>query len=416
MALAACGGGSSDVEDITAPVDDTGEEHDDGHGHIETAGRLVVLEQDSAQVHVVELDDGSVLTSFAADNAPSAIYASPEGRYALLFQRTQNQVQFIDGGIWLEQHGDHTHDYQEAPALLNLRLSGVRPTHYSAHDGLGAVFFDGDASSAANASFTLLSDASIGSGQAALASQALRTPMHGAAEPRGDWVISSWRAADGNAPTQVELYHLHGDHFHDEGVLDVACPGLHGSHSNSSYTVFGCEDGVLVVHQAGESLTASKIGHGQRISTIIGNEHLATFVGLGSGGAVFEIDPAAASITAINWAEGRTHRAHALDAEGENLLLLDEQGDLHILATADWSKRAEIDAAIADMPAAAPYPAFAASGAQDKVWLSDPQGQKLHLIHMADAELEGSIPLNFKPTGVVWLGMAAHEHEDEHEH
>lgn len=421
LALAACGGSSSDLQqpEPSNPPEDHEEDHD--HDHIDTAGRLAVLEPGSAQVHVVELDEGKVLQSHTLDHEASAIYASPGQRYAVLFQRTQNQVQFVDGGIWLEDHGDHVHDYKEAPRLLDARLAGVLPTHYETHDDLAAVFFDGNAGTGDKAAIALLSDASIGSGQAglALASQELDTPMHGTAEPRGDYLLTTWRAADasGTLPSQVELYHRHGDHYHFEQRFEQQCPGLHGSYSNAGYTVFGCTDGVLVVRQDGDTFTAGKIanpaglGEGVRIGTITGNGHYDKFVGIASPGHLFEIDPAAGSITRINWAEGRTRRAHALDAEGENLLVLDDTGSLHILDVAGWNKRAEITGAIGNMPQAAPFPAIAVSGAEGKAWLSDPLGQRLHAIDLGDARVEGGIALNFSPGGLVWLGMPEHDHD-----
>ena len=412
-ALAACGGGGSDVEDV---VDGGG--GGDDHAHIETAGRLVVLEPGSPQVHVVDLDAGSVLQTYAADNAPSAVYASPDKRYAVLFQATQGLVQFVDGGIYQEPHGDHMDDRKEPPRLLATRLAGVRPSHYESHDGRAAVFFDGSADTGDKAQVALLSDESIGTPGITLATQQLGSPMHGTAEPRGDWLLASWKTpeAEGTSPTHVELYALHGDHYHQEKRFEQECPGLHGSYSNADYIAFGCRDGVLVVHQSGDEFTAQKIanpadmGEGVRISTLIGNEHMRSFVGIGSGGNLFEVDPVACAIKRIDWAEGRVRRAHAIDAEGQNLLLLDDVGTLHILATGDWRKRAALPNVIASMPAAAPWPALAVSAADDKAWLSDPQGKRLHAIDIGGAALKGSVALNFSPGGMTWLGMGAHEH------
>lgn len=412
-ALSACGGGSSNVEDVGTSDPDHG--HD--HGHIETAGRLVVLEPGSNQVHVVDLDASTVMQSYAADSAPSAVYASPDRRYALLFQGTQNQIQFVDGGIYQEPHDDHLDDKKDPPRLLNTRLAGVRPTHYESHGSLAAVFFDGNAATSANASIALLNDASIGSSSMTLATQRLGSPMHGTAEPRGDWLLTTWKApeVEGTTPTHVELYERHGDHFHQVKRFEQECPGLHGSYSNTSYTAFGCSDGVLVIRQAGDAFTAQKISNpttmdGARISTIIGNDHMASFVGIGSGGHMFEIDPIAGAIKRIDWAEGRVRRAHAIDSEGTSLLVLDDVGSLHILSTQNWSKRALLASVIANMPTASPFPALAVSAQDDKAWISDPQGRRLHTVDIADAAVTGSVALNFSPGGLTWLGISAHKH------
>ncbi|THU04400.1 hypothetical protein E9531_03100 [Lampropedia puyangensis] len=422
-ALAACGGGSNGVIEVTPP-DDGEEPHE--HEPVASAGRLIALDANSAQVHAIDLENSSVLQSFTADYAPSALYASPGQRYAVLLQRNQNQAQFIDGGIWQEDHGDHLHDYEQAPALLNLRLSGVRPTHYETHEDKAALFFDGDASIGDKASIALFSDASIGSGQSAVveASHTLDSAMHGTAEPRGDWLLTTWKPVDATStsPTHVELHHRHGDHFHMEKRFEQECPGLHGSYSNVRYSVFGCTDGVLVIEQNGDTFTARKVANpatmpsGVRIGTIIGNTHYDKFVGIASPGWLYEIDPEAGTITTIDWAEGRTRRAHVLDAQGENLLVLDDLGSLHILDVHTWAKRAEIASAVAQMPSAAPFPSLAVSQAAETAWLSDPNGQRLTAIDLHDAKLGDSIALNFSPTSIVWLGVAEASTDHGHNH
>jgi len=137
---------------------------------------------------------------------------------------------------------------------------------------------------------------------------------------------------------------------------------------------------------------------------------MGNFVGLASG-RMFEINPVAGSITRIEWADGeRIFRAGAIDSEGENLLALDDVGTLHILSTNGWRKRAELSALIADMPQAAPYPTVVVSGEDDKAWVSDPKGQRLHTVDIDDAQLRDSIALNFSPGGMAWVGIAEHEH------
>lgn len=410
LMLAACGGSSSDVV-----VDEHQDDEQHEHTHIDTAGRLLVLQADSAQVHVVDLDHSSVMQSYTLDQPASAVYASPGQRYAVLLQRAHNQVQFVDGGLWQEDHGDHLHDYMQAPALLTMRVAGVQPTHYEGHEGLAAVFFDGRADAGEPASVALLSDAGIGAGQV-LASHTLEVPMHGTAEPRGDYLLTTWRAADAatTLPSHVELYRRQGAQYQWQMRFDLECPNLHGSYSNARYTVFGCSDGVLVVQQDGDSFTARKIANlpdmgTARIGTVIGHKGTGALVGIASPGHFFSIDPAAGTMQRIEWAQGRTRRAHAIDGEGNNLLVLDDVGTLHILDLQTGSKRAEI-AAIATMPSAAPFPAFATSQAAGKAWLSDPQGQRLVVIDTDGARLEGEIALNFNPTGLAWLGLPAHAH------
>jgi hypothetical protein len=152
LVLTACGGGSDD------------DSHDHDHAGIDTAGRLAIAENASPTLHLHDLDSGRIAHRLTLAHAPSAVYASPGRRYALAFQRPQDSVQVIDGGIWQEDHGDHDHDYRAEPQLLTLRLAGPQPTHYDDRAGQAAIFMDGRASTAQNASARLINDDSLTAG------------------------------------------------------------------------------------------------------------------------------------------------------------------------------------------------------------------------------------------------------------
>ncbi|MFN3295787.1 hypothetical protein [Caldimonas sp.] len=402
LLLAACGGGGSS------------DEHDD-HYHIDTLGRLVIADG-STTVRVLDLDGGTVVQNFTLDHAPSALYASPGLRYALAVQRTQDQVQVIDGGIYQEDHGDHLHDYKRNPALVDWRIGGVRPTHYEVHEGLGAFFMDGLDASGAPAQAVVLTDTRIAARQV-LASLTLARAMHGTAEPRGSFLLTTYREADSGStlPTQVELYQRNGSGYTFLQRFDPLCPGLHGSYSNAGHSAFGCTDGVLVVTQDGSSFNARKLPNpddmpvGARIGTITGHPERGSFIGIASPGHFFEIDPVAGTITRIPWAEGRTRRAHAIDAEGRHLLILDDQGTLHVLdGDAGWAVRARLPA-IANMPTAAPFPTIAVNRAADRAYLSDPAGSRIVVVNLETATLAEPIALNFNPTLLTWVGIERHD-------
>lgn len=406
LLLAACGGGSGS--------DDHGDDH-----HIDTLGRLV-LSDGSTTVRVLDLDTGTVAQNFTLDHAPSALYASPGQRYALAVQRTQDQVEFIDGGIYQEDHGDHLHDYKRNPALVNWRLSGVRPTHYEVHGNLGAFFMDGLEASGSPAQAVVFTEAGIEARQT-LATLTLPRAMHGTAEPRGNFLLTTYRDAgsESTLPTQVELYQRNGSGYSFVQRFDDTCPGLHGSYSNEGHSAFGCTDGVLVVTQDGNSFSARKLPNpvdldpGVRIGTLTGHPERANFIGIASPGHFFDIDPVAGTLTRIDWAEGRTRRAHAMDAEGRHLLILDDQGTLHVLdGNAGWAVRATLPA-ITSMPTAAPFPAIVVNRAADRAYLSDPNGARIVVVNLETAALATPIALNFNPTLLTWVGIERH---DDHAH
>lgn len=401
LLLAACGGGSGGGDD----------DHDEAL-RIDSAGRLALIEANSPSLRLYELDSASVLSSFALANTPSAVYASPGHRHALAVQRTQDLVQIADGGLWQEDHVDHLHDYKQAPKLLAARISGARPTHYETHEGRAAFFMDGVAAENRSAQVQVFNEAAIASGTPE-SSLTLPLAMHGTAEPRGNFLLSTWRATDAAStlPSHVELYRRNGSSWQFVQRFDTPCPDLHGSFSNKDHSAFGCSDGVLLVTQSGESFTARKLANpadmpaNARIGTVIGHSQLTTLVGLASPGLVYEIDPVAGGLKKIAWAEGRTRRAHAFDRQGGKLMLLDDLGTLHLLdARRQWAAIKSL-AAVPAMPTAAPFPSMATSQARDEAWISDPLGRQLLPVDTAAATLRPALKLDFAPAGLAWLGI-----------
>lgn len=394
-------------KDTLPPIDD----HD--HEHVETAGRLVVGQASPSLAHIVDLDDGSTLKSLTLDFAASAIYASPDRRYAVLLQRTSDQVQFIDGGLWQEDHGDHLHDYAEDPLLLALKLQGARPTHYEMHDTLAALFHDGNAATAQNAGVAVFSDSSLGS---AMTEATLDLPiaMHGTAEPRGDFLLSTHREAgtESTLPSAVDLYKRNVATYDFVERIAEPCPGLHGSFSNHDYTLFGCTDGVLVVEQNGDAFTASKIANiegmaaGVRIGTVVGHHDLEGFGGF-AGNDLYAIDPSAGSMSRIDWAAGAsvTKIAHAMDAHGKRFLILDSAGALRALDPANnW-------ASLGSLPVIARInegqtPVITLSQAEDVAFVTDPADRSIAVIDLETLSQRERLRFDFAPSGVTWLGIA----------
>ena len=428
--LGACGSGSDGP--TTVATDSTTEagsvapagDGEDGHGdefHIETLGRLAVQEAGAASVRIIELDSGSVIGTLATRNPVSALYASPDRRYALAVQRNQDLVEFVDGGLWQEDHVDHLHDYREEPTLVPFSLSGVRPTHVQPHGELIAVFNDGLADTNTVASVTVLSDASIGAGRSE-AELTLERQMHGAAEPLETNLLVTWRSPENTdtLPERVEHYRYVDGAYTLVRRFDETCPGLHGTATNESHTLFGCTDGVLVVTHGEDAFTASKIANppgmpdGARIGSLLAHHERPTMIGIARPNLLFEIDPAGATIAAISW-PGATRVASAFDAAGQTLLVMDEAGQVHLLdANQGWTLKATLPAATG-VPTSGSQPMIESHGHEEEniVYVSDPTGQRIVMIDPSTAAISGQIGLDFAPGQIRWLGIAEHE---EHDH
>jgi hypothetical protein len=408
LSLIACGGGGggSDPED---------EGHDHEHTHISTAGRLALSENGSARLHVFELDSGAVEATHLLDSPASAVYSSPGQRYAVVLQNAAGLVQYVDGGLWQEDHGDHDHDYRQPSSLRPWKLAGARPSHFNAEAGQqAAVFFDGLAP--ANASFQLITDASIASG-AVVAGTSLGRALHGLAIPRGTSVLAAHPDAGSGLPTQLGVYARNGTSYSFSGTLPTLCDGMHGGAAAGDYTAVGCNDGVLLVRQAGAVHTDAKLPTPSRVSTVASHPALpGQFIGFGNSGTpsttrFHAVDGAAGTATEIvpqAWPAGTLRRAHGFDRSGRRFFVLDSTGALHAWThgPTGWTTAAPVAGVIPAMGAAAPFPAMAASAAVDEIYLTDPGAQQLVTLDSRTLAVKSRRALGFVPAHAAWVGIA----------
>lgn len=410
--VSACGGGG-----------------DDDHAHtdtvIDTAGRLAIAENGATGVRVFDLDSKAVAATIALDSAPSALYASPNGRYAVAYQGTAGKVQFIDGGIWQEDHTDHLHDYKQGTAKVDWALAGTAPSHFDVQTGVQAtVYFDGSATATSpqNAKVSVLTDDSIG-GKKTTASLDLAYAVHGFAEPVGNKLLTVFRAADATStlPTHVELYQRSGAAYTYDRRLGTRCDNMHGSFSSGSHTVVGCSDGVMVVtHTSATAVTDRKVATGLRVSTVVGHPKLSgQFIGVGTEGTTaappvttrfFAIDAAAgtsAALTLPGWEAGFVRRAHAFDRSGSRFAVLDHQGALRMVTRQAnaWAAGPVVTGVVPTMPTAAPWPAIVANGAKDELYVTDPVAKQLVTVNSQTGAVVSRTALGFTPSAITWTGI-----------
>lgn len=415
---------------------------DDAHDHEEHGdhpGRLAILSRDGTgdQLYAYDLEEQALLPgSLALNNAPSALYTSPGKRFVLAMQRNANQVQIIDGGLY--RHDDHVDEV--APGLVGT-LTGPRPTHYRVHGEQAALFYDGDAGSALMAQVQVLTDHSLESASIE-ADHTFASAHHGVAEPRGEIVLATRRTAASGLPEKVDILHQHGDHYHGEGTISLDCPDLHGAGSNEEYSVFGCSDGILIVHQDGETFTAQHVDNatlglaeGERVGSFDSHHELPQFVAY-AGDRILIIHPDHGDAEELDWTEGAAVSldSHALDSHGEHLILLDDSGDLRIVDTADWSERAHLENAIDPETAAPPASghgsrvSMAVGGEPAQVFLSHADSQSIIVVDVESGTLATPLNLTFTPGQLTWVGLSSedgeqhdneeddHDHDDEHDH
>ena len=433
--------GCDDAETTIVEQDpiETVEETDDGYT-IESMGRLAVLSADSSEAAIFDLDDGDLLDTFTLTHDDNTLDTSASYRFAVIANRTEDYVGFIDGGLFREDHVEHLHDFEQAPVMSDFELTDSRPTHVTAHDGQMAVFYDGDEDSGTFASVQVITDADITSENDELPGIVYDINMHGVAEARGEHLLSTIRRDDAETtsattvlPDHVGVYHFHDDEYELEQTLDVNCPDLHGASQNHEFVVFGCTDGILVAEQDGDNYEASKMANisevgSLRIGTIYGHEDSEVFVGIasthGGPGTLFSINPEANVMEAIDWQPmtDASPIAYAFGFGGEHFLILDDLGYLTILSQHEHDGELElefegrIDISEEDVSTMHDGMSFSMTVAQNGqfAYVADPIAQHVLQIHIEDMEIEGDIELDFAPASITWLGIA--EEADDHDH
>ncbi|MGS0498385.1 5-methyltetrahydrofolate--homocysteine methyltransferase [Pseudoalteromonas sp. S1727] len=450
--ITACGDAETTIiekDPIENP--DDGHDHGDGDDHdhgddytVDSLGRLAVLAGNSNTASIFDLDDNALLDEFSLIHDTNTLAVSPGYRYALIASRGQDYIGFIDGGLWRENHGDHLHDYKQGPAFSDYELtSGSRPTHLVNHDGMLAVFYDGDDDTGTVASVEVLTDNDISNETATLPGITYDINMHGVAEPRGEHLLSTIRRDDAEStsnakvlPDQVGVYHLHDGEYELEQTLELTCPDLHGAAQNQDYVAFGCGDGVLLAHQHDDEYEAVKVANIEavgdlRIGTLYGHEDSETFIGIasahgGSTATLFSINPSEAEMEELEWQldEGASPVSYSFSAHGEHFLVLDSLGFLNVLEAHEhdghmhWELAGKVDITEEDVTTMPEGMKFSMTVAQNGhfAYVADPIAQHIVKVHLEDLEIEGELELTFPPAAITWLGIAEEEEDHDHDH
>lgn len=418
--LSACGGGDTKlIERDPIPVDD----HDEATPA--TKGRLLIADKDQSKVSVWEIADKQILAEYSVTDIASAIYASPSYRYGVVVQRNADKINIVDSGLFQEDHGDHLDDEVESPMLLSFTIDDSRPTHYVKNAEQIAIFYDGNAATTTPAKVGVFTEANLMNNTAGNWLN-YNTHMHGAAQARGEFLLSSIRnpASTSTLPDNVGLYKNNAGIFEEQSIFSDDCPGLHGSAQNTNKILFGCTDGVLVITQNGNEFTSSKIlntadfSGTMRIGTVEMHEDSSDAIGIASG-KIFVIDTLANSMTPINWVDRSIASAPGATAydfadDGELFVILDNQGYITTIDTNNWQVIDRFKVVASDFTNLATGTRYElALTPGHNAYVSDPITKKIHEIDLDENTSTEILQLNFTPLKITWLGIAepsGHDH------
>lgn len=430
VALGCDGGGTAPVEDGgtpppptdggTPPPTDGGMDTDAG-GDDEaevTMGRLLVAHATEPTVWVWDLDgETPSLAGTLSVSGPATLYGDVYGRYGYAVQGGDDITHVIDQGLLIESHGDHFHVDRDPPRLHSTTLTGVEPTYFTQNQGWSAIFYDG------TGAVDLVFDRSLSTATPIVRQLGARVAHHGLAIPAFGHLLASIAAppAEGETarPTQIGIWEvdaLEGPPESSEGP----CTGLHGQAAAGEWALFGCADGVLAIeyhddHFEDAVMIANPAGtpEGTRVGTL--RAHGEAFVGNWGTDGLVRIDPATRTFGTPVTLPAR-HRGFVFDRNGEYLVVLTIDGNLHRLRPDLTTSGAPLSVTAAFEANANPRPQLTVGA--DRIYVTDPASSRVREIHLHEWEIERDITLPAAPRSAVVLSVSPdyEDHHHGHEH
>jgi hypothetical protein len=393
LALAACCCGPLAVSPVAAAE--------------KAAYRAFVSDFANGKITVVDALTGRAVAHFGVAG-PARLKASFATGLVFAAQGAQDRVDVIDGGVRVTSHGDHS-DVDAKPARqLSFAITGAKPSHINIDDKRIAAFFDGDG----QAAVVDLSRLPTGTAKPAL----VRTsaPHHGLSAPLGDFLATSIpHPTDAKAlPIGLDLTDKSGKSI----AQSSACPRMHGEARGGATSVFGCEDGVLLLRMSRRGGVFEKVPYpetlpaGRMVRNIAGSDAIASFVGdFGPDGMVV-LDPVAKTFQFVQLPARRMHFTR--DAvTGGFAYVVTEDGKVHKLDALTGRITASLAVTGAysmDGGGAVARPRISASG--DKLIVTDPAKAQIHVVDGASMALKHSVAVPGQPFDVVLVGATGEAH------
>ncbi len=375
----------------------------------QVAWRLFVADQAEPIVRVLDSTSGATEEIFRLDG-PASLATTGSGRVVFAVQRDAGLVSAISSGISIDDHGEHGDLRVEPAKLLDLRLTGQRPSHFVDHHGEIALFFDGDGA------VKLIQERAVLENKADVRHLALAAPHHGVAISFGDKVLATEPHPESprdELPVGIKVIDSGGN---GPGPLHE-CPDLHGEAASGSLVAIACKTGLLLV-KAGTSgpeivhLPYSSALPDGKSTTLVGGKGLQYFLGNYGPQAVVLIDPA--SKDAFRLIELPARRVHfAVDpARPRFAYIFTEDGQLHQLnvVTAKIEKSLALTEPYSmDGHWNLPRPRIAIAG--DDIILTDPLKSRLLVVDATTFDKDREMAVEGKPYNVVAVGGSGEVHE-----
>ena len=419
--------------------DGHGDEHEDEDGHGDEGesltGRLLIGDGENAALSILDLTTGDIDAHALEVAAPNpTLYWSPSERFGERFvfaivrgpEDGDDRVHVFDGGIYLEEHGDH-YDLVTSPVtLMDTGTSDQRPVHVSRHHGYTAIFHD------ATGRIALFEEHELEHEGDEYEPTWLEAGLqHGAAVPLGDnyVVVSSNNpdypdTAQSSLPLGVEVWTTDGTVVYDASSRD--CPGLHGEAPNSHGVMFGCVGGVLFIEGHNGEFehvfieNPSDMITDARIGSVWGHDTVEPFFGSASytqegtrlNGGLWMIDAEGGEMNLVLPAtdEKRVVRAE-FSADGHEFFVLTADGHLNVIEAE--TGEIEEEAGLVDADVAASGVSFTIVG--NSMFVSEAENGRIFEFSLEDHEIEREWNIDGQPRSLAFVGIGAGDEYVDHD-
>lgn len=411
LALAACNTEEEAEKETTASKDKTeqvnkNEDHDadanehsheDGHDEVSVGARYIVSSESA--VHVLN-EKFEEVQKF--DIGSGAFTVSDAGRYVFVRDAAnKDSYTLLDSGLYLEDHGDHLHPYEEAPVLAKSEVTAAKPAHMISHAGRTAIFNDG-------------------SGQVdvyvndELSTEGLKTKSvyegaahHGAAVPlsTGELAVTYVAQEGDSLPIGVKIVDEKGQ---ETALVTDSCEGLHGTayigEGPTEKLAFGCIGKAVVYDVATKKATDVALpDEGARVGTVKIGKDSKYFV------TNYSIEGEEQNKIGVIDAETGELRLVELPAAYKSALLAAPNNNAYIMAADGNVYHVNLETAKIETTIAALNPfnleeeAPALFMANEKVFVMMPSFQKIYEVH--GNHVHEVAKLNFVPTAIATVEL-----------
>ena len=404
---------------------------DEGEEEVSLEGRLLVGDGETGALSVIDLESGEVQQdAFDLGSRAGRIYATPSGRYAIAVSSDANTVHLFDGGIYLEEHGDHEDLVEEDLRRLDVDLSGDNPSHLYTAGEWAAIYYDGSGDVALINEHELEED---GDGYSPVGFNA--GPHHGAAVPLADDLFAvtiqhpdyANSPADYRLPVGAEIRDVDGKVLYS---AEAGCPDLHGDAGNGHMAVFGCTGGVLAVeaHDGDyeDWFVAAPAGSAAdfRLTSVYGYAGLDHFYASGSAVGLYLVEPEEGEMEQLIPASDDLRPIQvSISHDGELLLVVMSDGEIRAYDAHDADLLASSSEILSDEidPGFWARPHFAT--APGHIFVTDSAAGQVIALEVHGDELEEAErwSISGKPTKIAFVGLLGGEggeggHHPEHGH